>query len=271
MNKGCEKSFTSLSRLQEGHRPLQEARRLEEEALSMDSPRTHNFLDLGDPDTPLEDLVRTAEVYRLSALILLYRTFPDLLNVRLRLAEDASSDSQQAEQRRLLWLTALATHALQIVCLNAPCSGTRSIESILLVIIAGELRKPPSSESAVLQLYHQDDTTNFNSLLEETPPALAVMMDSVDQFAALRGFSQQGLIDLGFDGSLRDALGLDHVAEARTTILRRLQSIREILPYRSLEIVEEIVLTTWNMGDQEKSEVFWMDIMIEKGWRFLLV
>jgi hypothetical protein len=55
------------------------------------------------------------------------------------------------------------------------------------------------------------------------------------------------------------------------TILRRLRSIREILPYRSIEIVEEIVLTTWKISGHKKSEVFWMDMMIEKGWRFLLI
>ncbi|ETI23013.1 hypothetical protein G647_04809 [Cladophialophora carrionii CBS 160.54] len=61
------------------------------------------------------------------------------------------------------------------------------------------------------------------------------------------------------------------IYEARRTLLKRLQSIREILPYSLLELVQELVLKTWDAGDKDNPEVFWIDVMIENESKFLLV
>lgn len=263
-----EKSFTSLSRLQRDYRALQEAQRLEEEALSMDLPSVDDFVDIADPDTPIVDLVNTAEVYRVSALLLLYRAFPDLLSVRLRLEEDAAAHDRQDGERRLSWLTGLAIHALEILCRNGPRSGTRSIEQILLVIIAGELRKPPSSS---IQIYDEGNTSGLSFMSTAASSPTSVTTDSLDQYAAISRLIHPDPASLVSEGVFHDTLESDHVSVARSIVVKRLQSVREILPYKSLEIVEKLVLTTWNLSDHEKYEVFWMDIMIEKGWRFLLI
>ncbi|OAL18762.1 hypothetical protein AYO22_10456 [Fonsecaea multimorphosa] len=146
------------------------------------------FADVGDIETPVQDLINTAEVYRPAALILLYRAFPDLLNGRLRLDENEADAGQSAKERRLLWVTALAIRALNILRQNAPRSGTRSIEPILLVIIAGELQKRTCSQ--------------ISSLTDES---------------------------------------------------------------------DELVVKTWDAGDNDTPEVFWIDIMIENELKFLLV
>src|SRR5262249_40672980 len=75
--------FTTLGNIQREYTALQEAQTLEQELLSLELPREDELFDVTDPDTPLKDLINTADAYRLSALILLYRAFPDLLRDRL--------------------------------------------------------------------------------------------------------------------------------------------------------------------------------------------
>ncbi|KIW13789.1 hypothetical protein PV08_08981 [Exophiala spinifera] len=266
-------AFVSMGALQKEFRAWQEAQELEEQALSLELPEAADFVDTGDPHTPIEDLINTAEVYRLSALVLLYRAFPDLLTARLTSnqgdAGDGTVGNYVAEQKRLSWITALAVHALETLCRNGARSGTRSIEQILLIIIAGELRKPPAtisisqscetSSDPIFQTPDAEplsDSTHFQdegaSLLCEPPPDAVV--EPLDQGA--------------FSGGTPEAASVE---EARSTLLRRLESICELLPYRSTELVKDLVLTVWARTDREGPEVFWMDIMIEKGWDFLVV
>ncbi|OCT54703.1 hypothetical protein CLCR_02805 [Cladophialophora carrionii] len=268
-----EKSFTSMKKLQKEYEAVQRAQSLEEEALSLQLPGADDFVDVGDTATPIQDLINTAEVYRLAALILLYRAFPDLLNSRLRLDENDTD----AKERRLLWVTALAIHALDILRQNSPHSGTRSIETILLVIIAGELQK----RTTCSQISCLTDESERDPSLEpstaagcSSPPSPPLSRSPFDRFTARHGFL--GAHDSGtrsfFDSShLCDTSGVDGIYEARRTLLKRLQSIREILPYRLLELVQELVLKTWEAGDKDNPEVFWIDVMIENESKFLLV
>jgi len=263
------KPFTSMPMLHEEYESLQQARTLEEEALSLQLPQADEFIDSDDMVTPIQDLVNTAEVYRCAALILLYRAFPDLLNGRLQLDEDAFDGGQSAKARRLMWVTSLAIHALDVLCQNTPGSGTRSIEQILLVIIGGELQNRTRSQTPCVR--EESDRSTFECSIEGLDPPSPLAGDDLDQLEDRHGFSGYEPLRNAIDGALRDSSVADCVAKARRTVSERLQSIRTILPYRSLEIVQELVFKTWDIGDHETPEVFWMDVMIENGWRFLLV
>ncbi|KIW22623.1 uncharacterized protein PV07_10903 [Cladophialophora immunda] len=240
---------------------VQRAWILEEEALSLVLPKADTFVETNDLDTPMQDLVNAAEVYQLSALVLLYRAFPDLLNARLRLNEDTSDAAQFANKRRLTWVTALSIHALDILCQNAHRSGTRSIEQILLVIIAGELRKDTSLRISYVTEDGENSTLESPIAEADSPPSGPA--SSFDHFSAQHVLSSLESLQAASPGSA--------ITKARPTVLERLQAIHEILPYRSVELVQELVLKTWRTSDNDNPEVFWMDIMIENGWKFLMV
>ncbi|EXJ68496.1 uncharacterized protein A1O5_08289 [Cladophialophora psammophila CBS 110553] len=266
----CRKrSFPSMNQLRVEYDALQEAQSLEEEALSLKLPKADDFVDISDIDTPIQDLINTAEVYRLAALVLLYRAFPDLLNSRLRLGEDEYAAGQSTKERRLLWVTALAIHALDILCQNAERSGTRSIEQILLIIIGGELEKRTYSQP--FDPTEESDSSIPAPLMTRWGPPSPLTISSFDHFTVLHDLSGRDSPRSVTDTPFCHPSGSDRIAGARRTLLKRLQSIREILPYRSLEIVQELVLKTWDISDNDDPEVFWMDIMIENGWKFLLV
>lgn len=263
-----EKSFTSMNKLQKEYEAVQAAQRLEEEALSLELPKADDFVDIGDIDTPIQDLINTAEVYRLAALVLLYRAFPDLLNARLRLDNDGPDADQSAHERRLMWVKGLAIHALGILCQNAPRSGTRSIEQILLVVVAGELRT--SSRPQTFCVTEETNEPSLGPSLAGFGPPSPPAISALDRFPARHGRSDRDSIQ-GVRNTLCDPSRSDCTAEARRTALKRLESIHEILPYRSLKLVQDLVLKTWEIGDNENPDVFWMDVMIDNEWRFLLV
>jgi hypothetical protein len=259
----CEKSFTQMKTIQQEYQALQKARQLEEELLSLQLRPADEFFDVADPETPLEDLVNIADAYRLSALVLLYRAFPDLLNSRLRLEDETWDHFQGPEEQRLAWLTAQAIHVLQCLCRNAQHSGTRSIEQLPLIIIAGELRL--SSSTLGFQIREENEMPHPGSSLLGCSPSGDISGYSLDEI------SHPFLPFHGYWTTPDALMGPDYVSSARTTVLKRLKSVREILPYKSLEMVEELVLETWRLSDQNEREAFWMDVMIEKDWSFLLV
>jgi len=120
---------------------------------------------------------------------------------------------------------------------------------------------------------NNDSILDFESRVDMFSPAMA---SGDDAFSSLfQADSHDEAADLmmstfhGSPGS--DTPFRDRVSEARSIVLRRLKSIQQILPYRSLELVEELILETWRLQDTGKADKFWMDVTIENGWQFLLV
>ena len=273
-------SVTSLDNIHQEYLALQAARSLEEELLSLETPELDAFVDTEDGDTPLADLANMNDVYDLSALVLLYRSFPDLLSARLRpsLALCIRSEPVLNNQLGQQWITALAIHALELLDRNTATSGTRTIEQLCLVIIAGELDLAKNAERPVsefggggghLSLNTQRDLQSHTDLPWSPSEQCCLSVDSDGcSVASVQGFSvsnnengTQSALDVGTDGV---------ILEARRKVLRRLESIRNILPYKSLKQAEELVLETWKRSDEGLPD-FWMDIMLEKGWRFTMI
>ncbi|KAL2396634.1 hypothetical protein ABEF93_000132 [Exophiala dermatitidis] len=263
------KPFTSMNQLQKEYEALQQGHSLEEEALSLEMPRADDFVDVGDTETPIQHLINIAEVYRLAALILLYRSFPDLLDSRLGFQEDQHQITESADERRLLWVTALATHALNILCQNGRRSGTRSIEQILLIIIAGELQKRTYSQH--FELTEGSGSSSSGPLISGFDPLSPLSTSPSDQPMALNNLSGYEAEKNSIERSVLDSAETNCIMKSRNAVLERLQAIRQVLPYRSIEIVEELVLKTWEAGDDGNPNVFWMDIMIDNDWKILLV
>ncbi|KAK4935514.1 hypothetical protein LTR10_023425 [Elasticomyces elasticus] len=260
--------------LQKEYDAIEEAKELEEALLSLEISREEDLVDIEDPATPLKDLINTANVYRLSALVLLYHAFPDLLIVRLSWRLNASVGANKLEEQRLQWLCDFAMHTLELLCENSATSGTRSIEQILLVVLAGELRMPSSfmgEHSAAAET--SDAILDLGSRVSICSPA-EVRCDDVFStlFQADLSDEEAALTMNTFQcNPWNETTTRDRVSEARSTVVKRLRSIQQILPYKSLELVEELILETWKLQDMGRPEEFWMDVMIENGWQFLLV
>ena len=97
--RSSTRPFTSVSNIQKEYEALQEANSLETALLSLKIPDKGDLVDIADPDTPLEDLIYTADAYRLSALILLYHAFPELLSDRLGWRLDSRLGSLSMEEQ----------------------------------------------------------------------------------------------------------------------------------------------------------------------------
>lgn len=251
------------SNIKEDRALLSEAQRLEQQLLSLSKPQEQDFLDTGDPNTPLHDLINIAEAHRLSGLVLLYRVFPDLLEGRPDLSVDSELSYLQQEDQHLLWISGLAIYILGLLESNDSKSGTRSVEQIILMIVAGELRLPSFCSSGFEPTcsFHQPTWSWLSSkkliTITKVCPQVSPHMQMREKLV-----SQEPLLD---------HVHQKDIIEARSVLLKRLHWVRDILPYKSIEKVEELVLETWRISDDDQRNVFWLDVMIDNDWRFLFV
>jgi hypothetical protein len=128
---------------------LLNAASLEEDLLAAEYPSADELADLGDDRTSKQDFVSMAEAYRCSGLLELYRVFPSILRKRLGNSWTANVDFDFPEPRfetryedtdTKLWLNSLAMHILDIIHSIPTSSGIISIQQILIVTAASELR-----------------------------------------------------------------------------------------------------------------------------------
>jgi hypothetical protein len=131
---------------------LHNAATLEEDLLAAEYPLADELADLGDERTSKHDFVVMAEAYRCAGLLELYRVFPSIL--RKRLGTDKSTwvenvdfdfpmprfETRYEDTDTKLWLNSLAMHILDSIDSIPSSSGTISIQQILLVTAASELR-----------------------------------------------------------------------------------------------------------------------------------
>ena len=222
---------------------IEEARSLESELQNMDLPSVGSIMDPKDPDTPVADLLNMANAYRLCGLLLLYHAFPDLLRTKLASgANQADSDHCSIDTGSMQeYSVSLALHALQILQDNNNNSGTQTIEAILLVIISGELLcvrpRGTKNQGPGLHLPQEDMVGNANSQ---------------EQFG-------------GENVQLRDS-----VQEGRSAVSARFERVQSVLPFKTIDRMRKLVLKTWDLMDQG-NDTFWVDVMIESRWRFLMI
>jgi hypothetical protein len=63
--------------------------------------------------------------------------------------------------------------------------------------------------------------------------------------------------------------GLD-VLQARKTIISRLSAFENILAAKPIRQMLTLVKKTWSCMDEEKQDVYWMDVMMENGYETLM-
>ena len=60
------------------------------------------------------------------------------------------------------------------------------------------------------------------------------------------------------------------ILEVRALVCTRMSAIRNILPYKSVEQAEELMWDVWWRGDNGE-QTLWMDMIIQRGLRFVMV
>ena len=148
---------------------------LVESALSQAHMPSHeHVVDEGDQNTPQDHFIQLAEAYRCAGLLLLYRTFPDVLLRRL-ISSGSSFVADTSEPTICRWYrTTLALRILSIVESLPLWSGTSCLHPILVLSAGSELRLP---DLVLTEQY------------ANTAP-------SVLQIATARTFAEQRLSDL---------------------------------------------------------------------------
>ena len=246
-----KRSFATQAAVSQLQHEIMRASQLEAALLDLSFPEEANVTNPDDCQTPVWHLLSLAEGYRRAALMQLYRVFPDILVSRLESEYNDSSTSEPSESNFTgcegaregtelelssamcdEWLTDFALRTIDLLAPILVESGTRDFQPFILVACSSELRyhkKAPHQEG--------DESTYFS----EMP------------------LSMQGV----------------EVSRARGLVLSRLQAFLHCLPPKPIRRCIEIVQATWETmdkqtrtlnGKQIEEPVYWMDVMIERGW-----
>ncbi|KAL2857191.1 fungal-specific transcription factor domain-containing protein [Aspergillus pseudoustus] len=275
--------FTSQADIAQAQIALERARELEERLLSLAHPTEAEIVSPGDDETPVWHLLTMAEVYRCTGLLQLYRAFPDLLQRRLPaqhqqhhhspnqphpshspnqhnpfaqpldpntswFTEPAHQPSPHQTSTPMpnsppdasyydSWLTEFALTTLSRLKTIPQESRTRCLQPLLLVASSSELRLPPQ-------------------------PPVNINPDSSGGDPDGGGDNEPSFSG---NGPCISSHALE-VSRTRRFVLGRLTSFLHVLPPKPISVCLQLVNEVWRRMDAGDSEVYWMDVMIEKGW-----
>lgn len=291
------RNFTSQDDITRAQMAIEKAHELEERLLGLAHPSEAEIISPGDDETPVWHLLTMAEVYRCTGLMQLYRVFPDLLRNRLPTPSTAQfsntastsrdpffpidldsmnmptgfcdtspsttanthsnqhthtnthtspslssppdiytshqpSDERNPETLYNIWLTEFAVTTISRLKTIPLESRTRCLQPFLLVASCSELRLPSPSHNSQSS---QDGSGNQDQSngSTETPN---VSMEAIE------------------------------VSQTRRFILGRLTSFLHVLPPKPINVCLRLVREVWKRMDAGETDVYWIDIMIEKGW-----
>ncbi|KAL6237433.1 hypothetical protein BDW75DRAFT_82725 [Aspergillus navahoensis] len=245
--------FTSEVDIANAQIALGKARELEERLLSLAHPTEAEIVCPGDDETPVWHLLTMAEVYRCTGLLQLYRAFPDLLQRRLPVQQQNHHSPTQHPHPTTSpppdpfhsWLNEAYTH----------------------------LQPDPDGSSFT---YHDSWLTEFAlttlSRLKSIPfesrtrclqPLLLVASSSELRLPPIP--SDPLSLSANGNGPCISSHALE-VSRTRRFILGRLTSLQYVLPPKPIAVCLELVNEVWRRMDGGDKDVYWMDVMIEKGW-----
>ncbi|KAK1671644.1 fungal-specific transcription factor domain-containing protein [Colletotrichum godetiae] len=222
---------------------IQTAEQLHSRLCKIELPREVTVMDSGDDMTPTDHLLKAAEAYRCTGLLQLYRNFPDLLLQDVASASPSAwldipgdtdpSLSDDSETVHGTWLTCLALHILDLLQDIPITSRSRSIQPLLLVSICSEL----SMNRGFASLDSVVDTAVASIA---SSPRLKVVSTTTD------------------------------ILHARRLVLSRLASFEGILAAKPIRQMIILAKETWTCMDEKQQDVYWMDVMMEKGYETLM-
>jgi hypothetical protein len=226
-----KQKFVTQTCLDQLRHDLAAAKELEGRILACQLPDEEEILDLEDEATPIHHLITMAEVNRYAGLLQLYRVFPDLLSSRLA-AEDGAGD----------WPAASVSNAQRRSRNNEwlkafAMEGLRLLESVPI----------------------ESGTRDFHPfMLVLCSSELACNSSELDVSSS--PMSQDEEISPAFI----------EVAMMRKFVLDRLTTCLRLLPPTPIRVCIEIVKETWRRIDAGQRDVYWLDVMMEKGWETIM-
>lgn len=150
----CPLSYGATSEHVDPTKIITAAMEFEEELLEIRWPAIDDLVDVQDNLTGKRDFIMVAESTRCSALLEIYRVFPNILRNRLLKNADVTGTSSQFffpycggtllhhdPRDPTTWLTSLARHILlDLIGSVPPTSGTRPLQLLIILTAAAELR-----------------------------------------------------------------------------------------------------------------------------------
>lgn len=241
--------FVSNRQAQAMIEDMAEAAALEQELLAFQTPDISCIADSGDPTIPKEDFIIVANCFQWATILLLYRVFPDLLDLRLGLnihddgidTRDPSHNENAAERQE--WLSSAAIHALHLLDDTHSAHTLRSLQPVLLLALGGEMA-------------HSAKNGNNNT-------SVTAATDIAGLSEYLSSFQEVDLAEPTHD---QDAQNRRVVEEARRRILDELHNTKNALGKEAQSTIIKILEETWRRLDTNHERSFWIDIMIERGW-----
>lgn len=261
------RTFATQAQVKQLQRAMEAAAELEGRLMSIAIPHEVGVINTDDRDTPVWHLLSLAEVYRRTGLAQLYHVFPDLLNRR---AHSSNTTVHPAAlhsfdiaggvvsmEVQTKWLTQFVIDTLVLLQTIPVGSGTRDFQPFLLVALSSELRLPFAASNA--------------SMTHGMPEILSTSSNNRDIFPVAH--------------QLEPSAFAIEVSRMREFIHSRLTSFLHSLPPRPIRVVLNIVKEVWaemdrkaistlnrrqSMDDNPALDVYWMDIMIENGWEFVV-
>ncbi|KAH8172548.1 fungal specific transcription factor domain-containing protein [Sarocladium implicatum] len=205
-------------------RCIRQARNLERQLLQHRPASSQRMDDLGDPNTTLEHLKKIDDAYRFTGLLQIYRVFPDLLIERYSPWSDEDVLNVSTE----------------------PVSSTKADRALWLRSFAMHIL-------SILQ------DIPFESRTRCLQPFILVACSSELARSPI-DHDDLGSVDAS-DELLRDNIDL---MRARDFVQSRLASYRHVLPLRKISQVQEVVKEVWSLLDHGASDVYWLDVCIQK-------
>jgi len=236
--------------LQKSLRDIEDAQSLEKQLELLELRDVSNVPPTDDELTPRSDLVNLAEAYRLSALLHLRQTFPDLVADSHGWQTAANEQDQVgAEPQRS------ALEIINVLDRIPATSGTQAIQPLLYLSASTGLKFD-------VPVCGIEDSS---SLVEEI-----LGCGLATENSSIPGHSPQ----LDEESSKRDTPKLTtisiQVGQARRFVLERLGMLEHHLPSKPTRITKQLVQAIWDAYDKEgpsSNQAHWIDIMNDTGLR----
>lgn len=267
------RKFTSQADIAEAQIALEKGRGLEERLLSLAHPTEAEIVSPGDDETPVWHLLTMAEVYRCTGLLQLYRAFPDLLQRRLPSQRYQHHSPTQQQQQPPPQHTTSTPHEPFHSSLDTTNPSTWLNDPYLPDPTTQQQTTAPADSDPS---YHDSWLTEFAlttlSRLKTIPlesrtrclqPLLLVASSSELRLPPTP--SDPLALSANGNGPCISSHALE-VARTRRFILGRLTSFLHVLPPKPISVCLELVNEVWKRMDGGDPDVYWMDVMIEKGW-----
>ncbi|KAK3938205.1 fungal-specific transcription factor domain-containing protein [Diplogelasinospora grovesii] len=238
---------TSYRLLQGAMQDIEEARMVEESLLATEVRLdASEALQIKDHARHLQD---TTEAYRLSSLLQLYETFPDLTATRIPALTDAAPSVAWNA-----WVSPLALHITEILE-GIPPESMRCIQPLVCLCAGSGLRY--DSSVSLTRGPHGYLLLSAASSPGVSPPATPPPLPNDTHLPSLDpGISESSL----------------KVSRARHFLMSRLDDLELSLPPKPIGVAKQLLRAMWNAYDEEIAtprRTHWLDVMSRTGLQSL--